>query len=325
MTTHALVIASYGRQFLVRTDTHGGGGSSGSGGSSGGGGTLAAVTRGKRTDPAVGDRVAIRVLGADQAVIERIEPRRNELKRSDAFRTKWLAANVDQLGIVIAADPPFSEEILLRILMASEEAGIPAALLVNKSDLTEARARIEPRIACYRALGYRVFDLSAHDAAATRALLAPWLSGRTTLLLGQSGMGKSTLVNALVPDALLRTQTISAALATGRHTTTFTRLFQVQGEGLAPDTALIDSPGFQSFGLEHLSESQRAHAMPEYRPLLGRCRFHNCSHRAEPGCAIRAAAEAGSVDGFRYRLFARLVDEYEASARAFSAPARRPR
>ncbi len=196
---------------------------------------------------------------------------------------------------------------------------------MNKSDLGDARRRIEPRVACYRSLGYPVFDLSAHDAESTRALLAPWLSGRTTLLLGQSGMGKSTLVNALVPDALLRTQTISAALAAGRHTTTFTRMFPVEGTGMAAGTALIDSPGFQSFGLEHLSESQRAHSMPEFRPLLGRCRFHNCSHRAEPGCAIRAAAEAGEIDALRYRLFTRLTDESEAIARSFNAPARRPR
>jgi ribosome biogenesis GTPase len=169
-------------------------------------------------------------------------------------------------------------------------------------------------VAAYRALGYPVFDCAAKAAPdATRAALGPWLAGRTTLLLGQSGMGKSTLVNCLVPDASLRTQEISEALASGRHTTTFTRMFELPGGG-----AIIDSPGFQTFGLEHLSDSQRVHAMPELRELLGRCRFSNCTHRDEPGCAIRTAAETGAIDARRYQLFARLVEEARVTARASS-------
>jgi len=295
----ALVVASYGRHYVVRLDD---------------GTTLAAVTRGKRGDVGVGDRVRIAALGSGQAVIDAITPRRNEFKRSDAFRTKLLAVNVDQVAVVIAAHPPFSEELLLRVLVAAEAEGIAAALIVNKSDLAAERAGIEPRIAAYRALGYPVFDCAAKaDPDATRAALTPWLAGRTTLLLGQSGMGKSTLVNCLVPDASLRTQAISEALSSGRHTTTFTRMFELPGAG-----AIVDSPGFQTFGLEHLSDSQRVHAMPELRPRLGRCRFANCTHRDEPGCAIRAAAAAGEIDARRYELFARLVDEAQLTARASS-------
>ena len=295
---NATIVASYGRHFAVRSDTDGS--------------TLSAVTRGKRGSLATGDRVRIAGLGSGQAVIDSVAPRRNEFKRSDAFRTKLLAANIDQAGVVIAAEPPFSEELLLRVLLAAEAEGIPIALVVNKRDLGAARAAIEPRIAAYRALGYPVFDCAAGtEPDATRSLLGPWLEGRTTLLLGESGMGKSTLVNCLVPDAQLRTQAISQALASGRHTTTFTRLFQL------PDDAgcLIDSPGFQNFGLDHLSDSQRVHGMPEFRPLLGQCRFHNCSHGDEPGCAIRAAAESGAIDGIRYRLFLRVAAECRAQAR----------
>lgn len=288
----ATVIAGFGRHYAIRTED---------------GAMLEAVTRGKRGNVATGDRVQVHALGSGQAVIDAVEPRRNAFKRSDAFRAKLLAANLDQAGVVIAAEPPFSEELLLRVLMAAEAEGVPIALLVNKRDLAASRAAIEPRVAAYRALGYPVFDCAAgSEPDATRALLMPWLEGRTTLLLGESGMGKSTLVNCLVPDAGLRTQAISQALASGRHTTTFTRLFPLPGRGSG---FIIDSPGFQNFGLDHLSDSERMHAMPEFRALLGQCRFNNCSHGDEPGCAIRAAADAGEIDPRRYRLFLKVAAE----------------
>ena len=292
------MVAGFGRQLLVRDA---------------GGGQFIAVTRGRNAQVTVGDLVRISVLGSGQAVIESIQPRRNEFKRSDAARTKRIAANIDQAGVVIAAHPPFSEELLLRVAIAASVAAIPLALIVNKCDLLEARAAIEPRLAVYRGLGYPVIECSARaDPEATRGVLGPWLAGRSTLLLGQSGMGKSTLINCIVPQAGLRTQEISEALGSGRHTTTFTRMFALPGDD---DGVVIDSPGFQSFGLEHLSESERAHAMPEYAALLGSCRFHNCTHRGEPGCAIRTAAQDGRIDSYRYRLFLRLADESLALAR----------
>jgi ribosome biogenesis GTPase len=149
---------------------------------------------------------------------------------------------------------------------------------------------------------------SRADPAGTVAQLLPDLQHRNTLLLGQSGMGKSTLVNLLVPGADLRTQTISEALQTGKHTTTFTRAFDLATGGL-----LLDSPGFQVFGLAHLSVSELDHAMPEFEPLLGQCRFHNCSHRHEPGCAILSAVSNGQVDATRHALWMQLRDEADRS------------
>ena len=295
-TEPALVAASFGRQFYVRSRT-------------GAWPERVAVTRGKRTDVCVGDEVDVRLLGPGQAVIESLRPRRTTLQRSDRWRSKLLAANVDQAGVVVAGDPPFSEALLLRMLIAIETAGIEAALIVNKSDLADATRAIAPRIAVYRALGYRVFGIAARTQPdAARAALRDWLARRTTLLIGQSGMGKSTLVNTLVPDADLRTQAISAALSSGRHTTTFSRMFELPAQ-VATDARIVDTPGFQSFGLAHLSESQRMHAMREFVPLLGRCRFNNCRHHDEPGCAIRDAAERGEIDAQRYRLYARTGDE----------------
>lgn len=288
-------MAAHGRTFYVRFDEgHDG----------------LAVTRGRRSDYCVGDRVHVQQVAPDQWVIEDLAERRNEMRRSDQWRSKRIASNLDQVGMVIAGSPPFSEELLVRVLIAAAAEEIDAALLANKVDLREAQAGIEARLSCYEALGYPVLRISAKgDSQATLARLAPWLDGRSTLLLGQSGMGKSSLVNLLVPDADMATQTISEALQTGRHTTTFSRMFDwVGGEhgGL-----LIDSPGFQTFGLAHLSISQLTHGMREYLPLLGQCRFHNCRHLDEPGCRIRTEVEAGSCDSRRYEIFRRLVQEHE--------------
>jgi ribosome biogenesis GTPase len=290
-TERACVVASFGRHYWVRAAS---------------GGERVAVTRGKRTDLCVGDEVEIRALGAGQAVIESLHARTTLLQRSDAWRTRLIAANVERAAVVVAGEPPFSEELLLRMLMAIETAGIEPAIVANKADRASAREAIAARMAVYRELGYPVFELSALvDPHAARASLGPWLAGRDTLLLGQSGMGKSTLVNALVPDAQARTNAISLALGTGRHTTTFSRLFDVPGD-TAENARIVDTPGFQNYGLSHLSSSQRMHAMREFVGLLGRCRFNNCTHRDEPDCAIRAAAQRGAVDALRYRLYVQI-------------------
>lgn len=292
-TEPARVLASFGRHYWVRTRSAE---------------ERLAVTRGKRTDLCVGDEVEVRALGAGQAVIESLHARTTLLQRSDAWRTRLIAANVERAAVVVAGEPRFSEELLMRMLIAIETSGIEPAIVTNKADRAAAHEAIAARMAVYRGLGYPVFEMSAlTDAPGARAALGPWLAARTTLLLGESGMGKSTLVNALVPDAQARTQTISQALGTGRHTTTFSRLFDVPAD-TAPDARIVDSPGFQTYGLNHLSRSQREHAMREFAPLIGRCRFNDCTHRDEPDCAIRSAAQHGGIDGVRYRLFVRLEE-----------------
>ncbi|MEN9775492.1 MAG: hypothetical protein RL322_2562 [Pseudomonadota bacterium] len=291
------VLARHGRQLLVQIDAE----TPGS--------LRQAVTRGRRDDCCVGDRVRARRIGLDQAVVEDIDPRENCISRSDGGRTKLLAANVDQAAIVLSGDPPFSEPLLMRVLAVLASQQVAPLIIATKTDLPLAHARITERLDHYRSLGYPVLALSVVQAPEdSLAKLRPVLEGRCTLLLGQSGMGKSTLVNLLVPDAEQVTREISVALSTGRHTTSFCRMFPV---ALDWSARIIDSPGFQLFGIAHLSSSELMHALPDFVPWLGRCRFANCMHRNEPGCAIREAVERKELDGSRLRFYQELLDDTE--------------
>ncbi|WP_225721788.1 ribosome small subunit-dependent GTPase A [Candidatus Vallotiella sp. (ex Adelges kitamiensis)] len=266
---------------------------------------LQCFSRGKKSEIAVGDRVSFKIISADQGIIVATDVRRNLLFRSDQLKLKRFAANFDQLLIVLATEPYFSEDLLSRALVAAEAHQLQSVILLNKADLPDALPLARERVAFYAKLGYWVIEVSATNAAdATRATLAPLLARRATLLLGQSGMGKSTLVNLLVPNANAATLDISSALNSGRHTTTFTRWYELTNGG-----ALIDSPGFQEFGLYHLTEKQLKGAFPEFRSLLGACSFYNCHHLYEPRCAILDALEQGRITPMRYKLYTQLLRE----------------
>ncbi|MFN0185942.1 MAG: ribosome small subunit-dependent GTPase A, partial [Aquabacterium sp.] len=223
--------------------------------------------RGRRQDCVVGDRVQWQRSG-DQGVIETVAPRRNLLFRQDAMRTKPFAANLDQILVLVAATPPFSESVLSRALIAAAAADIPVLLVLNKIDRPEV-ALARERLAPYRALGLDGLELSLKQAPEEAlARLRPCLAGRSTLVLGPSGMGKSTLINLMVPDAGAQTGEISVALNAGRHTTTATTWYAIQAGG-----ALIDSPGFQTFGLHHLKPLELAGLMPDVAPHASNCLF----------------------------------------------------
>jgi ribosome biogenesis GTPase len=304
----ATVLARHGRQLLVHCDDEPADR------------LRQAVTRGRRDDCCVGDRVAVSRPAPEQAVVESVAQRRNCVLRSDGGRTKLLAANVDQAGVVIAGDPPFSEALLMRALAALHHQGIAPLIIATKTDLEHSQARIAARLALYRALGYPVVEISV-PAQPAQALerLQPWLLGRDTLLLGQSGMGKSTLINLLVPEAEQATREISSALSTGRHTTSFCRMFDVKIEDEPMPSPrrsrIIDSPGFQLFGIAHLSRSELMHGLPDFAALLGRCRFANCLHLDEPACAVQGAVQSGAIDRMRHHFYRELLPETLQAAR----------
>lgn len=278
------VVAAHGRQYFVELAD---------------GEILPCFPRGKKSEIACGDMVEIARSSSDQGVIERIQPRRSLLYRSNEIRQKLIAANVDQLLIVVATEPGFSDELVARALLAAEGEGIEPLIVLNKADLSDKLPAARERLGILAGLGYRILELSAREHAED---LRPALHGKTSVLVGQSGMGKSTLVNALVPEAKAATREISQALDSGKHTTTHATLYHLDA-----DSQLIDSPGLQEFGLGHLSREEIEQAFPEFRPHLGQCRFRDCKHGREPNCAILAAVDSGKIDKRRFEIFQRIV------------------
>ena len=317
MTQHAeldigLIVAGHGRHYVVMTPE---------------GREVICQPRGKKSQVVVGDRVRWQVTDSrgDAGVIEAMEPRRNLLYRQDEWKTKSFAANLDRLLVLVAAEPVFSESQLSRALIAAEEARIEVLILLNKVDLEPAASLARERLAPYRAMGYEVLEvalkarseagLKSADADPLRshrdaalAMLTPRLAKGSTLVLGPSGTGKSTLVNLLVPQAQAATAEISTALNSGRHTTTHTRWYWLDG---GREGALIDSPGFQEFGIQHIQRPDLAHWMPDLRAPLGHCRFANCSHTHEPDCGVLAALERGEIAANRYRIYQELGAELD--------------
>ncbi|TMH09314.1 MAG: ribosome small subunit-dependent GTPase A [Betaproteobacteria bacterium] len=285
-----LVVAGYGRHYIVETPD---------------GERLICHPRGKKSDCVVGDRVRWQAAG-DEGVIEHVEPRRNLLFRQDEWRIKEFAANLDQILVMVASEPVFSESQLARALIAAESAGIAARVLLNKTDLPQIAAARE-RLAPYRAMGYSVLEVALKaKPAEARALLDPLLAGQATLVLGPSGAGKSTLINLLAPDAKAQIGEISKALNTGRHTTTSTQWYWLDAERTS---GLIDSPGFQEFGLRQVDAQQLPGLMPDLRAHSTECRFYNCTHQQEPGCSVRAAVERGEISESRYRIYGEILRE----------------
>ncbi len=290
-----LVVASHGRHFLVETPE---------------GKRLICHPRGKKSAAVVGDRVLWQG-SHDEGTIEKIEERRNLFYRQDEIRTKSFAANLDQVLILIAAEPEFSESQLARALIAAEAERITPIIALNKSDLVEPFERAWARLLPYQRMHYGVLPLSLRlSSQVDRDALVKHLTGKTTLVLGPSGAGKSTLINLLVPGASVLTGEISQALNSGKHTTTSTNWYWVDK---VANTALIDSPGFQEFGLNHIEPMQLAGCMPDFKAHIGNCKFYNCTHLHEPGCDVITATEAAAGDAritpSRYRIYKELFAE----------------
>lgn len=288
MVTQGTVIAAFGRQYAIRLED---------------GTQVLCVPRAKKSEVACGDRVELAMTSTNQGVIDKILPRRSLFYRADQWKEKLIAANVSQVVVVVATEPGFSDELITRCLVAADAQDIPVLIVLNKCDLLAQLDFSRAQLEVFTKAGHEVLELSAKgNVEALRAKLA----NHTSLLVGQSGMGKSTLTNALVPDADARTREISEVLDSGKHTTTHARLYPLPGGG-----ELIDSPGLQSFGLAHLTKNEIECGFLEIRGLLGTCRFRDCSHIKEPDCAIRAARDAGTFNARRYTALLQVLDEHE--------------
>lgn len=273
--------------------------------------------RGKKSQAVVGDQVRW-LPSEDEGTIEQVDARRNLFYRQDELRTKSFAANLDQVLILVAAEPEFSESQLTRALIAAEAASILPVIALNKSDLAEPFARAWTKLAPYRAMGYQALPLAIRPRQPSvnpdqHAALLALLAGKKTLVLGPSGAGKSSLTNLLVPEARALTAEISQALNSGKHTTTSTTLYWIDA---ARSAALIDSPGFQEFGLHHVAPTDLANYMPDLKAHAQDCKFYNCTHLHEPGCGVRAAVAPpgsaigpGQISANRHRLYGELFAE----------------
>jgi ribosome biogenesis GTPase len=296
-TTAGLVTGAWRRHFAVRLDD---------------GTTISCVLRGRSLGVACGDRVQVAPTAGGEGAIEAIEPRGTLLFRSDVHRQKLLAANVTQVLGIVAPMPPYDDELVQRWIVAAESNGCRFALLANKRDLP-GFAALGPRLEACRMLGYPVVPLCAKGAPVDLAPVRDLVTGQKSVLVGQSGMGKSTLINALIPGSAARVGEVSRALHAGRHTTSETTLY-----GLDADSWIIDSPGMKEFGLAHLPAAAIAHGFVDLRPFAGRCRFRDCRHGSEPGCAVQEAVARGEVKAWRVALLQRLLGESASRARAWS-------
>lgn len=297
-----LVVASHGRHCLVETAS---------------GERRLCHAKGKKNQTVVGDRVLWQI-STDEGRIEKVMNRRNLMYRQDEMRTKSFAANIDQVLVLLGAEPEFSERQLARALIAAEAEGIAVAVALNKQDVQPAFDRAWERLGPYRQMGYVVLPMSLKPQSGVlhgMDALGDWLSHKTTLVLGPSGAGKSTLVNRFVPHAQAQTGEISRALNSGKHTTTSTSWYWLDD---AHTGALIDSPGFQEFGLHHINAVDLPQWMPDLRLHLGHCKFYNCSHLHEPGCGVRAHVQGiGSdkdqashiISASRYQIYESLHEE----------------
>jgi len=283
------VIAHLGRTLAVETTA---------------GALLLCHSRRRIIDVAVGDRVQVETTGPESGVVTAVLPRSTALLRpARGGRTRTVAANIERLWVVLAVAPEPDFLLVDQILAVSENRGIAAGLLLNKTDLAADRTQLDIELSHYAAASYPVLEVSAHGRAGLDELQHR-LRATCSMLAGQSGVGKSSLTNALIPDRSLRVNELSAKSGLGRHTTTTATLYHLPGGG-----DLIDSPGVTVFGLAQMSGRDVAHGFREFREFIGRCRFNDCRHLDDKGCAVQAAVAAGQLSSTRHARYRRLLEK----------------
>jgi len=293
MDLDALVLVSYGNRGIIELPD----------------GTQAdCIYRRSIGRPFCGDRVRVDLSAGQDAHLTGIRQRSNEFARANArLRKQVIAANLDQVIIVIAPEPQPSTDLLERYLVAIHSLGIRPVIVLNKCELAgDPQASTKKplhHLDHYRDLGYEVLLTSCKGEPGIEALM-PVLHNQTSILVGQSGVGKSSMINEILPDLDLQTGALSRVTGKGIHTTTTTIMYTLHGGG-----RLIDSPGVWEYGLWEMEQCELAHGFIEFRPLAGHCKFNDCVHAAEPGCAVQAAVEQGQILEWRYQSYLRLLDQ----------------
>jgi ribosome biogenesis GTPase len=277
-----LVITRYGQRLLVEAES----------------GELYQCTGRRNIELSVaGDQVIFQTIGNDEGVVTALLERDNLLRRSQ----KIIAANIDQLWLVVAVEPHYQFELIDRYLVVAENANLPINIVVNKIELSQKMDQIKYDFSMYESAGYSVHYLSVEEQTNIAELKA-LLNDKTHIFLGQSGVGKSSLINELIPDLNLRVNEISTKSKLGKHTTTNTTLYHIPSGG-----DLIDSPGIREFQLDDLTDKEILSGFREFKPFIGQCKFRNCAHINEPNCAIKQAVESGEIHIQRYQNYLNLI------------------
>ncbi|WP_456380949.1 small ribosomal subunit biogenesis GTPase RsgA [Thiolapillus sp.] len=253
-----------------------------------------------------GDRVLWQVASDDQGVVVSLLPRSTVLSRPDySGRDKPLAANITQLIVVLAPKPAPTGYLTDQYLVAAELIGVKALITLNKADLLEAKEwqKFQQQYGYYEEIGYPLVGVSAHKEHGLEPLMQR-LSNETSILVGQSGVGKSSLINALIPHREETVGELSETSGLGRHTTSVATLHFLENGG-----EIIDSPGVRSFRLGKITRQQLEAGFREFAPFLGKCQFSNCTHRSEPGCALTAAMNAGAIHPERLKNFLHMAEQ----------------
>ena len=303
-----LVIAHFGQtvevERLSNINSDGSAGNSSNDESNGTGGNVRCFVRANLDSLVTGDQVVWRAGNDGTGVIEARLDRSTLLQRPDNYGLlKPVAANIDRIVVVVATEPTPYANLVDRYLVAAETLGIRPAILFNKSDLIDDENRVTIDTLCqtYLDLGYEVLKTSANDTEHCEASLLEWLKDYTSVFVGQSGVGKSSLIRSILGDQSIKIGPLSEHSRKGTHTTTTARLFHLPGGG-----RLVDSPGIREFGLWHIDEHDLLEGFIEFRPFIGYCKFRDCKHEQEPGCAIKEAFENEQISPLRMESFLRI-------------------
>ena len=282
MSQKGLVITRYGHRQLVESST----------------GELFQCTGRQNLGLSVaGDEVIFHPVGGTEGIVTAILPRGNELTQ----KNKLIATNIDQLWLVVATEPHYQFELIDRYLILAENSNLPINIIVNKIELVNESGQLSKDFSLYQDINYEVHFISIKKQLNLESL-QDQLVDKTNIFLGQSGVGKSSLINTLIPDLELRVNEISSKSKLGRHTTTNTTIYHIPSGG-----DLIDSPGIREFQLDDFDAKQILNGFREFEALIGKCRFRNCQHINEPDCAIKVAVDAGDIHPSRYENYLNLL------------------